>query len=119
MISEVRAAVSFLSKKHPMPVVEIAVLCKAWQEDGIWNATTEDLPIAVFGHTFEQARHNLQEALFSHLEAAQEMGTLQQLADELLQRARERSFTMAEMPSDRVIMTMRAAVQDHKVVALT
>lgn len=110
---------SFFSKRQPAPLIEISVLCKAWQEEGVWNATTEDLPIAVFGHTFEQARDNLQDAIFSHLEAAQETGRLEQMAKELLQRARERSFTLAEMPSDHVMMKMRAAVQDHRVVALT
>ena len=95
------------------------MLCKAWQEDGVWNATAEDLPVAVFGHTFEQARHNLHEAILSHLEAAQESGMLERVARQLRQRALEHSFTMAEMPSDHVMMKMRAAVQDHKVVALT
>jgi predicted RNase H-like HicB family nuclease len=107
------------SKKHPTPVVEISILCKAWQEDGVWNAVTEDLPIAVFGATFEEAQHNLHEAIFCHLESAQETGMLDQLAKELRQRAIERSFTLAEMPPDRVMMKMRAAVQDDRVVALT
>ena len=107
------------SKKHATPVLELSILCKAWQEDGVWNAVTEDLPVAVFGATFEQAQNNLHEAIFAHLETAQETGMLEQVAKELRQRARERSFTMAEMPSDHVMMKMRAAVQDDRVVALT
>ncbi|MGO9211234.1 MAG: type II toxin-antitoxin system HicB family antitoxin [Terriglobales bacterium] len=110
---------SLSSKKQPTPIIEISVLCKAWQEDGVWNAVAEDLPVAVFGNTFEQARDNLHDAILSHLESAQEMGTLQLVADELLRRASEWSFTMAEMPPDHVMMKMRAAVHDHMVVALT
>lgn len=52
---------------------------KAWQEDGVWNAEIVDLPVVVFGDTFEEATENLADALCSHLKAAQELGALDEI----------------------------------------
>lgn len=49
---------------------------RAWQEDGVWNAAIVDLPVVVFGESFEEASRNLVEALGSHLKVAAELGSL-------------------------------------------
>jgi predicted RNase H-like HicB family nuclease len=50
-------------------VLEIPVLARLWWEDGVWNGEAIDLPIAVFGDTFEDAVAHLQDAVMSHLES--------------------------------------------------
>jgi len=59
-------------------VKQFPVLCNLWQEDGVWNGVADDLPVAVFGATFEEAQANLCQALMSHLEALQEVGKLEE-----------------------------------------
>jgi predicted RNase H-like HicB family nuclease len=53
---------------------QISVLCKFWFEDGVWNGSAHDLPVAVFGQTIDEAKKNLGEALVSHFDALQQIG---------------------------------------------
>jgi predicted RNase H-like HicB family nuclease len=52
----------------------VSILCKFWLEDQVWNGIAEHLPIAAFGHTFEEAKENLEGAILSHLEALRDAG---------------------------------------------
>ena len=47
---------SFRGEKRPSVSQEMPVLCKFWQEDGVWNGSAQDLPVAVFGETIELLR---------------------------------------------------------------
>jgi predicted RNase H-like HicB family nuclease len=52
----------------------------------VWNGVAEDLPVAAFGQTFEEARRNLSDALLSHLQSACELGKLPEMMSLLQQR---------------------------------
>lgn len=69
---------------------EVPVLCKLWFEDGVWNGSAHDLPVAVFGHTIDEAKKNLGEALVAHFEALQETGKADETIRELRRLAQQR-----------------------------
>jgi predicted RNase H-like HicB family nuclease len=54
----------------------IPVLCRFWREDGVWNATAQHLPVAVFGQSFEEASKNLADALTTHFQSLDDAGKL-------------------------------------------
>ena len=66
----------------------IPVFCKIWEEDGVFNAVAEDLPIAVFGKTHEEAQKNLGDAILTHLEALMELRKLDEAIEHLRFEAR-------------------------------
>lgn len=51
--------------------MSIKVICRYWQEDGVWNGSVKRLPIAVFGQTLEETKANLRAAFRSHMAAMQ------------------------------------------------
>jgi predicted RNase H-like HicB family nuclease len=53
-----------------------------WQEGDMYTAYCPELDLATCGHTVEEARHNLREAIEIFLEETAEMGTLQELLAE-------------------------------------
>jgi predicted RNase H-like HicB family nuclease len=55
-------------------VMNLPALCRFWREDGVWNASAVDLPIAVFGDTIEEAQSNMSDALTAHLNALNRLG---------------------------------------------
>jgi predicted RNase H-like HicB family nuclease len=107
-----------LRKKSPSKVVAIPVLLRLWQEDGVWNGEAAELPVAVFGDSFEQAAKNLHEAVVSHLEALQEIGKLDETAHVLRVYSRQRRLSVDELPSNEVVTKFNAGVQDHRVVCI-
>jgi len=70
--------------------MQVPVLVRFWAEDGVWNASAMDIPVAVFGDTFEDARRNFEQALISHFEVLCEMDQMQQTVRILLSKAKER-----------------------------
>jgi len=48
----------------------LPVLCRFWNEDGVWNGSAEDVAVAVFGQTLEEAINNLRAAVQNHFEAS-------------------------------------------------
>lgn len=73
-------------------VTTIPVLCRFWKEGNVWNGTAEDLAVAVFGKTFEEATANLREALQSHLDSAFETGLIAPMLAQLEERAKHLRF---------------------------
>lgn len=71
--------------QHEKGDVIVPLLCRFWEEDGVWNGIAEDAAVAVFGETFEEARRNLRDAIECHLEAAVENGELKSIVDRLRQ----------------------------------
>ncbi|GAB4241943.1 MAG: hypothetical protein Kow00109_17590 [Acidobacteriota bacterium] len=53
------------------------ILCKFWEEDGVWNGSCLNLPAAVFGATLEEAQRNLRQAVEQHFEEAGNLGILE------------------------------------------
>jgi len=70
----------------------IPILCRFRQDDDVWNAVCEDLPVAVFGETFEEAQENLKDALLAHLEVLAELGRIEGVIEELQRRAKDYGF---------------------------
>jgi predicted RNase H-like HicB family nuclease len=97
--------------------IEISVFCKIWQEDGVFNAVANDLPIAVFGKTYEEAQKHLGEAIIGHLEALLELHQLDQTIKHLRECAKE-SMTFEEFPRHESLYRFSAAVHDSHILAL-
>ncbi len=83
----------------------IPVLCRFWKEDGVWNATAQHLPVAVFGETFEEATSNLANALVSHFQSVEEAGKLNELISFLEKKAQLR-FRVNEIVADNPLVKM-------------
>lgn len=110
---------AFLTKKKPVrTVVEIPVLCRIWEEQGVFNGVAEHLPVAVFGKTYEEAQTNLKVAVLSHLEALREVHQLDAVVDQLRNQARETHFSPQELPRDQSFFRFSAAIHDSQILAL-
>ena len=99
-------------------VLQIPVLLRVWQEEGVWNGEAVRSPIAVFGDAFEDTIENLQAAVISHLEALQEIGKLDETAHILRACARQHRFTLDEMGSNQPFIRFTAGLENHKVVCI-
>jgi predicted RNase H-like HicB family nuclease len=99
-------------------VLEIPVLARLWREDGVWNGEAIDLPVAVFGDTFENAVAHLQDAVMSHLESLEEIGKLEDTAHILRACARNHRVSPDEMGSNQPFVKLNAGLQNHKVVCI-
>jgi len=113
--------VSLLEKifgEKEVQTVQIPILCRFSETDGIWNGSAEDLPVAVFGATFEEAQRNLSDAIIAHLQSLQEVGNIEETIERLRQCAKARRFTIEEMVSDQPLVRFNAALQDHRITAL-
>jgi len=110
-----------LSKKKGQPpkaIMEIPVLCRLWEEDSVWNASAVDLPIAVFGESFEAAKQHMTDAIVAHLDALQRLGELEATAHFLRTLARQRSVRTEDMALNQPLIRISAAVQDKQVYAV-
>jgi predicted RNase H-like HicB family nuclease len=91
----------------------VFVLCKFWPEDGVWNGIAEDLPVAVFGETFEEAKRNLADALESHLSSVMDSGEGDRVVKDLQSRARD-YLCIDEIPLDSALLKMLVAVKSQE-----
>jgi hypothetical protein len=101
-------------RKAEGDVVPLQVLCRFWQEDGVWNATTEHLAVAVFGDTFEDAQKNLQDAIVAHMECWVESGKAKELIALLESRAHGR-LEVEKICPDVPLVKMQIEMKDHNV----
>lgn len=92
----------------------IPVLCKFWQEDGVWNGSGVDIPVAAFGDTIEEAKKNLLDAIICHLEALQEVNQLQQEIKRLQLLAQDCRLSVEQMSDDKLYGKATAKISDHK-----
>lgn len=114
-----RATVRALRKKRSANVsIEIPVLCRFWQEDDVWNGTADDLPVAVFGRTFEQARSNMTDAILAHLESLRDLHLLDETIKSLRQKNHERPLPVHELPLNQMFTRISATLQDRRIAAL-
>lgn len=109
-----------LSKKKTSSNVsiEIPVLCKFWREDEVWNGVAEDIPVAVYGATFEQAQQHMQDAILSHLETLQQLDRLRETINVLRRKSRERSLCEAEIPLNQSLVRMSATLHNEQLLSL-
>lgn len=61
----------------------VTLVVRFWEEDGVWNGEAEDLPVAAFGDTLEQAMAHLREAVVEHLSAVTSVGLLEETVAQL------------------------------------
>ena len=68
------------------------IMSSASQEDGVWNIAAFDLPVVVFGETFEIAQANFDEAIKVHFWGLHELGKVKSTIKHLQNLAKEREF---------------------------
>lgn len=109
-----------LSKKKPSADVsiEIPVLCKFWREDDVWNGVAEDIPVAVFGSTFEQAQKHMQDAILGHLEALQKLDRLTTTIKSLRKKGRERHLSENDIPLNQTLIRLSVTLYQDRLLAL-
>ena len=112
----------FGNKKEAEPgspgLMTIPIICKFVMEDGVWNATTEHLPIAAFGDTFEDAQKNLGDAIMSHLDSLARADK----ADEVVRHLREKAheyLPIDEITPDSPIVKMLVGVRNREFMTVT
>jgi predicted RNase H-like HicB family nuclease len=111
--------VAFLTKKQPArTVVEVPVLCRIWEEQGVFNGIAEHLPVAVFGKTYEEVQNNLKDAILSQLEALREVHQLDAVVEHLRSQAGETHFSRQELPRNESFFRFSAAIHDSQILAL-
>ncbi|MGC2246993.1 MAG: type II toxin-antitoxin system HicB family antitoxin [Terriglobales bacterium] len=98
--------------------VQIPILCRFSKEDDVWNGSAEDLAVAVFGSSFEEAQRNLSDAIIAHLESLQEVGDLQPTIEHLRSCSKDRRFSLEEMTFDQPLVRFNAALQDQRITVL-
>jgi len=95
----------------------VSILCRFWSEDGVWNGVAQDLPVAAFGQTFEEARRNLSDALLCHLQSASELGRLPEIMN-LLQQREHDFLPVDEIPLNSPLLKILVAMKDREFLAL-
>lgn len=98
--------------------VSVPILCKFWREDDVWNGVAEDLPVAVFGATFEEAKDNMRSAIESHIESVAEGGDVAGLIRRLHEKSRE-YLPVDEISPGSPLVKMVVAMKNQEVVAVT
>lgn len=83
----------------------------------MWNGVAEDLPVAAFGQTFEEARRNLSDALLGHLQSVSELGKLRETI-RLLQRREHDFLPVDEIPLNSPLLKILVAMKDREFLAL-
>ena len=105
----------FGSKELEKPSFAISILCRFWEEDGVWNAAAHDLPVAVFGKTFQQAQKHLNAALKAHFEALHELGKVQDTIERLRRIAHDQTFrvNVEAMRDNEILSKVPTRVPDY------
>ncbi len=100
--------------------VAVPILCRFWFEDGVWNGSCEDLAVAAFGASFEQAMSNVRTAIGSHLESIIEAGEAEDVIARLQERAKEYGFlSLDQLSPASPLVKMVVAIKNRELVAIT
>lgn len=101
--------------KDDEPQEMIPILCKFWQEEGLWNGIAVDLPVAVFGDTFEEAMTHMRDALVCHLDVLNQSGKANETEEHLREKAHDYGFlSMDEVSADSPMVKMLVAMKNRK-----
>ena len=114
---EARALESSALMRPNSKAVVVPLLCEFWHEDGVWNGVARDLPVAVFGKTFELARKHLVEAVRGFMESVIKHGELAATLA-LLRKAERHGLSVDEIPVSRPFLKLSVEVRDRKSVAV-
>ena len=68
------------------------IMSRAWHEDGVWNVSAFDLPVAVYGRTLEEAQRHFDAAIVTHFWGLAELGKVESTIKHLRRLAKARSF---------------------------
>lgn len=93
--------------------VQITIACRLNEEDGVWNGTAIDLPVAVFGSTFEEAKKNLGEAILCHLEALAETGKIDAVIAHLQRQKQEWRLSLNDIPASGSVVRLDAMAKGN------
>ena len=93
----------FAKKELEKPSLAVPVLCRFWEEDGVWNGAAHDLPVAAFGKTLQQAQKHLGDALEAHFEALHELGKVQATIEKLRRISHDRTFRIEAMRDNEML----------------
>lgn len=104
-----------LRKLPAHSALEARILCHFWFEDEVWNAEAVDIPVVVYGSTFEEAKSLVLEAVVGHLQALQKLGQLETTIAHLRSKERE---SRSSLPSHEPLLNFPVAVTEHEVFAL-
>ena len=61
----------------------VTLVVKFWEEDGVWNAAAEDLPVAVYADSLTNALAKVREAVLEHVNLSHELGFSKELIQHL------------------------------------
>lgn len=109
---------NFGAAKKAESYTMLPVLCRFWQEDGVWNAEAAHLAVAVFGDTFEEAQKNLQEAVVAHIECWVAAGKAEELVAQLRAESHEQ-LKVEDISPDSPLVKIQVGMQGGHVVPLT
>jgi predicted RNase H-like HicB family nuclease len=109
--------VSGLSRKtkKASEITEVAVFVRFWEEDGIWNASAVDLPVAAFGKNLKEAKNNFGDAIMTHFDTLQELGKLEEVVRQLRRKPEDCKAFAENITSDEFVSKFKAPLRrDHE-----
>jgi hypothetical protein len=89
----------------------LPVLCEFWQEDDVWNGEAKDLPIAIFGDTFEEAQAHMRDAIQGYMESSIEAGDMPDVVA-ILEKAARHRITPEELSPKRPVLKISVELTD-------
>ena len=81
-----------VNTQEEVRTVEVRILARLWEEDGVWNVSSFDLPVVAFGKTMTEAQRSFEDAMETHFEGLQHINKLQSTIQKLQDLERERDF---------------------------
>ncbi|MCU1310936.1 MAG: hypothetical protein JWO20_2061 [Candidatus Angelobacter sp.] len=93
----------------------LPVLCEFWYEDDVWNGEAKDLPIAVFGNTFEEAQAHMRDAIQGHIESAIELGEFSEVLKTVSKAVSGRRLSIDDLQASHPVVKMSVEVKDKQV----
>lgn len=95
--------------------ISLPILCEFWHEDDVWNGEAKDLPIAVFGDTFEEAQAHMRDAIQGHIESAIELGEFSEVLKSVSKAVSGRRLSIDDFQSSHPVVKMSVEVRDKQV----
>ncbi len=102
--------------RNSKPVV-VPILCEFWHEDGVWNGVARDLPVAVFGRTFELARRHMNDAIRGFMQSVIKHGELEAVITQLRKAARQQ-LSIEKIPASRPLLKLSVEVRNQNSIAV-
>ena len=91
--------------------VSLPIICEFWHEGKVWNGEARDLPIAVFGDTFEDAQAHMRDAVQGFMESSLEGGDMPEVVA-LLEKAARRSIKPDQLSAKRPVLKISVELKN-------